>query len=353
MSMTNTVAAPRRERLFYLDAIRAFAAILIVITHFNNPFLVNRPVFAYTPFGIYIGSLGVSLFLIISGAALMYTQGDKEKLNLKSFYWKRAKTIYPMFWIAFIVANLFHLWRSGWTFTGVPAWRAIFSVFAVDGFVANMHVTTFYTLGEWFLGFILIFYAVFPLLRLGVKKHPTITALIVALLYVGTILNGKTILQLPQDLLLTVRLPELVFGMYFVRYIKKVSTPVGVGAIVLLVLQQWKEFLTGNLAVTVVGIAFFLALVWICQLIGKPGKVIEAPTNWVSKYSYAIFLTHHVIIVDIFAYFSQYSTWTQSQIYGLFFADLTIIFIASWVLFYVEKYTVKGFTFAWKEVKRK
>ncbi|WP_418969434.1 acyltransferase family protein [Alloscardovia omnicolens] len=331
-----------RPRLFYLDAVRALAAILIVITHFNNPFLVSRPVFANTPFGIYIGGLGVSLFLIISGAALMYTQGDKEKLSLGTFYSKRALTIYPMFWIAYIVANLFHLWHSGWQFGQTAWWRIIFSVFAVDGYVANMYVSTFYTLGEWFLGFILIFYAVYPLLRVGVKKYPVPTAVIVVLLYIATILSGVTILQLPQDILFTVRLPEIIFGMYFVRYIKKVSHAVGVGSIVFLILQHWKEFLSGPLAVTAVGIAFFLMLVWLCQLMGQPPKVLEYPVNWVSKFSYAIFLTHHVIIVDVFALFSNYMQWSQLQIYGLFFLDCAIIAIASVILFYVEKYIVKG-----------
>ena len=280
--------------------------------------------------------------MIISGAALMYTQGDKEKLNLKSFYARRALTIYPMFWIAYIVAATFYVLRSGWLFGSRP-WQLVFTVFGVDGYVANMHVSTFYMLGEWFLGFILIFYAVFPLLRIGVKKYPLIAAVVVGVLYVVTLLSGRTILQLPQDLLLTTRLPELVFGMYFVRYIKKVPHVVGAGSIVLLILQQWKEFLSGNLAVTIVGVSFFLMMVWICQLIGnKPWRVIQWSVNWVSKYSYAIFLTHHVIIVLMFGHFADYAQWQQTKLYGLFFLDCAIIAVTSVVLFYVEKYVVLG-----------
>ena len=30
----------KRPRLFYLDLVRALAAILIVITHFNNPYML-------------------------------------------------------------------------------------------------------------------------------------------------------------------------------------------------------------------------------------------------------------------------------------------------------------------------
>lgn len=160
----------RRPRLFYLDLIRAIAAVLIVITHYNNPFLQSHPVFINEPFGIYIGNLGVSLFLIISGAALMYNHGGVKKLELKSFYWKRFKTLYPMFWIAFIVANAFLFLRAGGNpHPGVPKENIIFSILGVDGLLANAAIPTFYTLGEWFLGFIIIFYLVFPLLRWGVK----------------------------------------------------------------------------------------------------------------------------------------------------------------------------------------
>nr|WP_258323505.1 heparan-alpha-glucosaminide N-acetyltransferase domain-containing protein [Bifidobacterium indicum] len=72
-----------KQRLFYLDWVRALATVLIVITHFNNPVLTNRPAFPNAPFGIYIRDLGVSQFLIISGAALMYTYEDEEHLDLK------------------------------------------------------------------------------------------------------------------------------------------------------------------------------------------------------------------------------------------------------------------------------
>ena len=89
-----------RERIFYLDFIRTIAVILIIITHYNaafvfglEPALTDRCVITEFPFGIYVGDLGVSLFLIISGAALMYVyEGD---FDIKLFYKKRFWAIYP------------------------------------------------------------------------------------------------------------------------------------------------------------------------------------------------------------------------------------------------------------------
>ena len=228
----------KRPRLFYLDLVRALAAILIVITHFNNPYMLGHPVFMYEPFGIYVGSLGVSLFLIISGAALMYTYGESDKLDCRHFYYKRFIGIYPMFWIAFILANAFLFLRNGGhVLASAPKWSLIFSVLGIDGMVANTSFPTFYTLGEWFLGFILIYYALFPLLRCGVKKHPIITVIIALALYAATLILQPTIFGLPSDLLMTTRLPELLFGMYFIQYIQKVPTVAGAGALLVLIIQ--------------------------------------------------------------------------------------------------------------------
>lgn len=81
------------ERLFYLDFIRAFATVSILLTHFNaiylyiNPPMPEKAVITTTVANIYIGNFGVSLFFIISGAALMYVY--QEKCNLKDYFKKK------------------------------------------------------------------------------------------------------------------------------------------------------------------------------------------------------------------------------------------------------------------------
>ena len=82
----------RKERLFYLDFIRAIATISIIMTHFNARYIyagvqyIYKAIISTTFFNIYIGDWGVSLFFIISGAALMYVY--QEKLEYKRFYKK-------------------------------------------------------------------------------------------------------------------------------------------------------------------------------------------------------------------------------------------------------------------------
>ena len=84
----------KKERLFWLDFIRAFATFMIVLTHFNAIYVYNvypttpeKAVITMNIANIYIGGFGVSLFLIVSGASLMYVY--EEKCDVLKFYKKR------------------------------------------------------------------------------------------------------------------------------------------------------------------------------------------------------------------------------------------------------------------------
>ena len=323
----------KKPRLFYLDWIRAIAAILIVVTHFNNPYLEPMRFFVNRPFGIYIGGLGVSLFLIISGAALMYNYGDRESLDLRTFYTKRAKTLYPMFWVAFIVANiLLFIRNNGYIFVPRHKITAIFSLFGMDGYASAFGVGTFYVLGEWFLGFIILFYIVFPLLRVGVNKMPITTVCVVLALYAATVVFFMfyQIPRVPSDILLTTRLPELVFGMIFVKFIKKVPHWLAAVSFVILALQQLTHILKDNIAVTIVGIFAFLLLSYIGELV-KSFKPLSACTKFISAYSYPIFLVHHVLIMQVFTVI--YPVWLNRwQAYGLLIAEFVVILVLSVIL---------------------
>lgn len=345
------LARAKKPRLFYLDWIRAIAAILIVVTHFNNPYLEPTRFFVNRPFGIYIGGLGVSLFLIISGAALMYNYGDRESLDLRTFYTKRAKTLYPMFWVAFVVANiLLFIRNNGYIFVPRHKITAIFSFFGMDGYASAFGVGTFYVLGEWFLGFIILFYIVFPLLRVGVNKMPIATVCIVLALYAATVafFAFYQIPRVPSDILLTTRLPELVFGMIFVKFIKKVPHWLAAVSFVILALQQLTHILKDNIAVTIVGIFAFLLLSYIGELV-KSFKPLSSCTKFISAYSYPIFLVHHVLIMQVFTVI--YPVWLNRwQAYGLLIAEFVVILVLSVILKrftnlivgFVSKYLVKS-----------
>lgn len=340
---TSTRRTSPRPRLFYLDLVRAFATVVIVLTHFNNPYLADgRYLLTNQPFGIYVGDLGVSLFLIISGAALTYTYGSREHMDLNRFYRKRFTGIYPMFWIAWIVAVLYYFVDThGFPPISAPKQNLILTVLGMDGYLANFHVQTAYVLGEWFLGFILLFYLVFPLLLVGVKRYPVPTAAVVSVLYVASLYAQVHMPQTPWTIILTTRLPELVLGMYLMRYVRRVPAWVIVPAGIVLLLSALVEGpVPVSLRVTAVGSAFYLVLVVVARWIAiGPVRVLTAV---ITRYSYPIFLVHHVVIMQLYAKINT-AGFHPSQFVVMFLAACAITFALAVLLERVSASVVQQF----------
>lgn len=330
-----------RERIVYLDVIRAIAAIAVVISHYNaifqclNPPMESCYVLGISIFNISLGSFGVTLFLIISGAALMYVYD--EKLRIKEFYKKRFLSIYPMFWMAYFASFLYiYVYCEGWTNTLIPKENLYISILGMDGYLGDI-VPTFYLVGEWFLGFIIIFYILFPILRLLVKKYPLILAVISLLIYCLLIRHYSMTIIPTKNIL--IRLPELLFGMFFIKYIKKsniIMAIAGLGVLVAnqVIKPQWSQ----DIQTTYVGIATFLVLVYLSHYV-KSEKVLLV-FKWVSKYSYAIFLTHHIIICIIMSKINL-GAIVNIQSYIMFFGTCFVIAIASVLLYKANGFVVR------------
>lgn len=328
----------KRARLFWLDFIRAFATFMIVLTHYNAVYVYNvsppapeKAVVSMNIANIYIGGFGVSLFLIVSGASLMYTY--EERCDVLKFYKKRFLNIYPMFWMAFITVFLYNYYTTGCIPQGVPERNIIFSILGFDTWLVNFGVPTFGLVAEWFLGLIILIYLVFPLLRLLMNRHPVILAAGAVIMYV------ISIRFLHSSVTLFARLPEFLFGMYFVKYIKKVNWKLALPAALVLILNtvfapSWNDLLQ----VTYVGICSFLVLVWLSGFI---------KANWaksvcakISKYSYACFIIHHTVIYKIIARVNLY-TISAAQSWLLFGWVCILVAVATYILYHVHDRIMK------------
>lgn len=333
----------KKERIFYLDFIRAIAVIAILLTHYNALFLyagdnsaLKNIVITYKVANIYIGGFGVSLFLIISGASLMYVY--KDKLDLKKFYYKRFMNIYPMFWIAFVFAFLYTFYKDRCIDRSVPRINILFSVFGMDGYLQTAF-KTYYKLGEWFLGFIIIMYVIFPLLRLAVLKAPAISfsvSLVVACLSIRFY-----DLPIPDSTFLLVRLPEILFGMIFITYVKKCKASWAVVSLIVIVINTIvKPDFNHCYQNMYIGIAFFVLFAYISQFL-KDLKLLTAFCKVLCKYSYAIFLTHHIIMYRI-SYGFDLIGMTSLESYLLFVWCCIVIAIFTKLLYDLNDKVVAG-----------
>ena len=333
----------KKERLFYLDFIRVIAVITILLTHYNALFVymwdetaLKKVVLTWKVANLYIGDFGVSLFLIISGAALMYVY--EEKMEAKNFYLKRFLNIYPMFWLAWFCTFLYTFYVNRGINQNIPKKNIILTILGMDGYLSSVF-PTFYQVGDWFVGFIVIMYLIFPLLWLGIKKSPVVTGVIIGILYMISFIWYPW--RIPNCTFILIRLPEIFFGMYFVKSIKIVNWKVALVSFgVLMINTILSPSFDKNIQTTYIGIASFLLLVYISSKIKN--LIIKRACRTLSKYSYAVFLTHHYIIYQIASKFDL-NNITILESYLLFSLCCIIIAIFSKLLYEGNCHIVKAF----------
>ena len=165
--------------------------------------------------------VGLAWFFLLSGAALcLQWQG---RFDARRYFVGRAAATYPAFWLGFGALFLYGEVLHG-NNADIPRWRVIFSVLGLDGYLAPVTVT-FYKIGEWFLGVILILYLVFPLLLrcMETAAHRRVLALCMALLAVVWPLVCPAPWR-PGDTVLG-RLPAFALGVWFGTLLKKNAFP--------------------------------------------------------------------------------------------------------------------------------
>lgn len=166
----------KKERIFYYDALRAFAIIAVIICHvdmFFGPLTSTTQVIAQMTFHD-IGRIGVPIFLMISGALLL----NRDYPDLGQFLKKRfARIIYPfIFWIILILGQLYayhyypsFLWKVFigepsitwyfWTLIGIYLFIPVINVFIKEYGEKGIK----YFLAIWFFTMILKTFNAYPL----------------------------------------------------------------------------------------------------------------------------------------------------------------------------------------------
>lgn len=298
-----------KERLKYVDVIRFFAVCLIVMSHFNlslpaadiqiqgNPYLIKSE-FTHGSFG----TLGVSLFFIISGVTLYYNYGDN--FNIKQFMKKRFLGIYPTFWCSYALVFLILFWKYKQIWFGdIPKWRFGLTVLGMDGYFRYLG-DNFYLIGEWFLGCIIIFYLLFPILRICVNKFPVPVVVTAVILYVLTAVFNPFKVGMSYNII--IRLCDFLFGMLWAKYMRdrKVNGKAFLLCMFCLIICSLIRVPGISIfCITIFGQALFVALVFLFERIDFSQVYIIQLTG---KYSYEIFLLHHVCINLYVGYFRNH-----------------------------------------------
>lgn len=158
----------KKERIAGFDFIRAMSCLLIVFYHTIRLF-ESIPAWNHFPVksAFVNGDWGhisvVAVFFMLSGTALLHNYPILTFRDLKTFYLKRAKSIFPAFYLVWAYFYITTALKVGnFLFMGYPQWF-IPTVFGVDGYFLYLH-PNYYMVGEWFLGAIILLYLLYPLL---------------------------------------------------------------------------------------------------------------------------------------------------------------------------------------------
>ena len=281
--------------------------------------------------GIYLGDFGSSLFFIVSGASLALTVPAEQ--NPVQFYKKRAKAVYPLFWLAWFVVFAFRFVTRPGSFGGAKTVTLVLTALGLDNFAvaAGWVGMDFACVGEWFLGSILFLYLLFPLLRRGLRKNLWLTWLVTLAVCIPVHRMGW------DARLVAVHIPEFLLGMTFLTLAKKaqyILAPALLAAAVLA--RHWDSKITCALA----SAAVFILLALVSPLLDRPWP--RALGARLAKISYAVFLVHHVLIQDMAAHFDLGALSRRDTVF-LFMIYLSATFAAAEALLWLQKTLRTGF----------
>jgi len=208
--------------LFYVDVIKVLAALIIIMIHLNaNAAFRNKeaPLLANLHyFKVYLGDIGVSLFIIISGLTLSLT--NRENFSIKKFFKKRILAIYPSFWITYLFVAIITVFILNKTIGDGHYWKIILTILGLDGFFLYK-MSSFYLVGEWYTGFIIITYLFFPVLFWFGNKKPLTTFIGILLMSIVLHINYKFLFKMLENCNPLMRLLDFYFGMMMTLYISK------------------------------------------------------------------------------------------------------------------------------------
>ena len=132
----------RKPKIQEFIFIRAICAVWIIIFHFScysHSAISNLHYNANSQWGSPI----VAVFFILSGAALRYN--NKTIPSIRIFYYKRWKSVFPAFYIAFAFLFLENVFKNGDLFYSAEPWTIVFSILGIDGYV---NIPNYYIIGE-------------------------------------------------------------------------------------------------------------------------------------------------------------------------------------------------------------
>lgn len=324
-----------QERFFYVDFIKSTACILVILFHVDMHSFYADPnadlLFGLKFLGINVGDIAVSLFIIVSGFGLGLT--SQKSFSMKTYAKKRFLAIYPAFWFTYaIVAVLVLFYLKKTIGEGQSISKFILTITALDGFFLYK-TSNFYLVGEWFTGYMVLTYVLFPFLFLYALKKPILSSIFILIMMILLHVEYSKYFDIWESINPLMRIFEFFFGISFAQKIKnnqflrKVLTLFSI--LFICCANYLLKFIPYHFVMVFLGISFFVFISSLLDIIQVP-KEIKELFSFLAKLSFLAFLIHHQIIL-YFYYKIDIAHQSTLIKFAIFITIITLSFLYAYV----------------------
>ncbi|CAH6927204.1 conserved membrane hypothetical protein [Vibrio chagasii] len=295
-----------KERLFYVDIIKLVSALMVMLFHFNvNAYYRDNNVEllgALSYMNISFGDIAISLFIIISGMTLSLT--SREKFSTQRFLKKRALAIYPSFWISYLFVAFCIVILTNNSIGDGHLWKLILTFFGLDGFFLYK-MTSYYLVGEWYTGYMLITYLFFPILFLYGARAPFYTMAFLLAIAIYLHINYSYYFSVYETCNPLMRLPDFFFGIMFGIHIRKdpsLLNKLFLLSVAYLVSYDYiSSIIPYHFFMMFGGMAIFIVAVRVIDFLRVENTFIAKPIKYIAQFQFLAFLVHHQIILYLYS----------------------------------------------------
>lgn len=292
--------APKR-RITYLDFTRTVAILAVLAIHF----MATLSGYVLPLFGGKANLTAISspIFFAVSGSALALTNPRSKPLDWGKFYRKRLLRIFPIYYLAYAICFVIAFLLGHGYQSGVPIWHILLTVVGMDGLSINFGVSSFYLIGEWFLGCIIMVYVLFPVFHyLWRLPRWVLPSLIAAMYLVACVFDAEF------HIANFIVMPLASFGFGIVVFSRK---PTWWGALIAVAVLTVITVATLPWSMVLANVVFGCSVTYILYFVGQIFDYLPPAAAWLawfSELSFAVILTHHIIVMWMMSYWNPYGT---------------------------------------------
>lgn len=305
-----------KKHIYQIDLIRALCCIGIIVYHFACHTNSGLSILTNTV-NSNVGSIIVTVFFIVSGFVLY--ENNKEIGSLKQYYLKRFKSIFPSFYLCWFIFYALNVIKVRTPFYAGNPLKLLLTLIGQDGYFSQ-RIVTYYTVGEWFLGALIIVYLLYPLLLKLFNKNDKLILIVLFVLTLCVKYFNVPVIS-PGFPGIIESCLKFFIGMMFNKYFDLLNNKkLLIVSIVLFVIYSVIKINYLNVVLDLLyGVCLYIILFNLGNIVNNK------PVKFISGLSYQVYLLQHMVIVYLLDFINP-SNMFVSILLMLLCIVLTIVF---------------------------